>query len=169
MGNTLGSWALFAVASNDPPSWKSAGKLNPGVLPGGQEVQRTPDWPVARLRGVFNWVPVRGISDIPIKMPFPCKSYTGRLALLLSQSRNVAIMPTMGGHLPAQQPSCFPISQTLVLEAALTSKSVPDRQTRAAGFANWKDKIQFRCLGGQTRLGIAFCGLVHADLKGQSP
>lgn len=111
---------------------------------------------MARLRGVFNWVPVRGISVIPIKMPFPCKSYTGRLAPLLSQSRNAAIMPTTGGHLPAQQPSCFPISQALVLEAALTSKSAPDRPTRAAGLENWKDKIQFRCLGDQTRLGIGF-------------
>lgn len=73
-------------------------------------------------------------------MPFPCKSYTGRLAPLLSQSRNAAIMPTMGDHLPAQQPSCFPISRALVLEAALSSKSAPDRQTQAAGFKNWKDK-----------------------------
>lgn len=73
-------------------------------------------------------------------MPFPCKSYTGRLAPLLSQSRNAAIMPTMGDHLPAQQPSCFAISQALVLEAALSSKSAPDRQTQAAGFKNWKDK-----------------------------
>lgn len=51
-------------------------------------------------------------------------------------------MPTTGGHLPAQQPSCFPIGQALVLEAALTSKSVSDMQTRPAGFENWKDKVQ---------------------------
>lgn len=114
-------------------------RTQPQLLPGGQGVQRTPDkrlWPQARQRGVFNWVPVRGISDIPIKMPFPCTSYTGRLAQLLSQSRNVAIMPTMGGHLPAQQPRCSPISQTLLLGAALTSKPAPDRQSSAAGFEN---------------------------------
>lgn len=95
---------------------------------------------MARLRGVFNWVPGRCISNIPLKMPFPCKSYPGRLAALLSQSRNAAIMPTMGDHLPAQQPSCFPTSPALILEAALSSKSAPDRQTQAAGFENWKVK-----------------------------
>lgn len=157
------------MASNDLASWKSVGKLNPWVLPGGQKVQKTPDWPVARPREVFNWVPVRGISDIHIKMPFPCKSYTGRPALLLSQSRNAAIMLTMGGHLPSQYPSCFPVSQALVPEAALTSNSVLDRRTRASGFENWEDKVQFSCLRSQTKLGIAFCGLVSADLKGQSP
>lgn len=49
-------------------------------------------------------------------------------------------MPTMGDHLPALQPGCFPISRALVLQAALTLKSAPDRQTQAAGFENWKDK-----------------------------
>lgn len=132
-------------------------------MPGVQEVQRTSDWPEARLKAVSDWVPLRGISDIPIKMPFPCKSYTFRLAPLLSQTRNAAIMPTMGGQLPTQQPSYSPSSQTLILEAALTSKSALDSHVRTAAVKNWKDKVQFRCLGGQTR--VVFCGLVSVDLK----
>lgn len=99
-------------------------------------------------------------------MPFPCKSYTGRLAPLLSQSRNAAIMPTMGDHLPAQQPSCFPISRALVLEAALSSKSAPDRQTQAS--KNWKDKAS-GVRKAKLHLELVFYGLASADLKGQSP
>lgn len=102
------------------------------LLPGGQEVQRTPDWPVARLRGMFNGVLVRGISDIPIKMPFPCKSYADGLALLLSQSRNAAIMPTTGGCLPTQQPSCSPITQPDSGDSSQLKTSI--QQTNTAGF-----------------------------------
>lgn len=110
-------------------------------------------------------MPASCISNIPLKMPFPCKSYPGRLAPLLSQLRNAAIMPTTRDHLPAQQPSHFPIHGVPILEAALTSKSAPDRQTQAAGFENWKDKVS----EGQITLGFAFSGLVSEDLKGQSP
>lgn len=136
VGNKLGWWVPFAGATTKNSVLKANRRTQPQLLPGGQEVQRTPDWPVARQRGVFNRVPVRGISDIPIKMPFPCKSYTGRLAPLLSQSRNAAIMPTTGGCLPAQQPRCSLMSQTLLLGAALTSKPAPDRQRSASGFEN---------------------------------
>lgn len=140
VGNNLGCWVPFAGANTKNSVLKANRRTQPQLLPGGQEVQRTPDWPVARQRGVFNRVPVTGISDIPIKMPFPCKSYTGRLAPLLSQSRNAAIMPTTGGCLPARQPQCSPMSWTLLLGAALTSKPVPNRQRSASGFENQEIK-----------------------------